>query len=303
MVAFKASDKASGRGRDGDSCLSGGWVDVLAGEDTRGWSRAGWSMEQWGASWGRSVGIDCAPLGIGDDFISDLFSLSLSIVLGCVAVDMSGGSGSATSFRAATCRLPCGVNAGASTQSSSETDPREAALSGRAVPSPWGGGASWSACAVRSSWGGGASRSGCAVRSSFGGGASRTGRVVRFSWGGGNSRTASRVRGGFCRKSTKGISIGEPDLGTFKFSLRWMGFGACSYHFPHWGNLSLTTSPLMTSLAGYTILARIFASLALRNSGHNSPRAVRISAGKSSRMAKSVPFNNLARSKISLRHL
>ena len=25
--------------------------------------------------------------------------------------------------------------------------------------------------------------------------------------------------GGFCRKSTKGISIGESDLGTFKFSL------------------------------------------------------------------------------------
>ena len=50
------------------------------------------------------MGIDGTPLGIGDDFISDLFSLSLSIVLGCVAVDMSGWSGSATSFRAATCR-------------------------------------------------------------------------------------------------------------------------------------------------------------------------------------------------------
>ena len=56
MVAFKASDKASGRGRDGDSCLLGGWVDVMAGEDTRGWSRAGCSMELWGGSWGRSVG-------------------------------------------------------------------------------------------------------------------------------------------------------------------------------------------------------------------------------------------------------
>ena len=95
-------------------------------------------------------------------------------------------------------------------------------------------------------------------------------------------------------KSAKETSIGVPDLGKVGASGSIGGgfWNPFNCHLPHSGNMSFATAPSITSLAGYIIFALRFSMCALQKSPHSLPLAVRMSAGKSSWIAKDVPFRN-----------